>query len=50
VVALDVTKKCGIVEFVESATFCKIDEMNLILEDIFLETHMVDVRNKPMYL
>jgi len=29
---------------------CEIDEVHLILEDTFFETHVVDVRRKPTRL
>ena len=49
-VALHVNLKNGALEFVESFTLCKMDEVELILEDTFFEAHMVDVRHKPVCL
>jgi hypothetical protein len=49
-VALNVNLKCGMLEFKENFTLCKMDEVDLILGDTFFETHTVDVRRKPVRL
>ena len=49
-VALNMTLKCGTLEFVESFTLCEMDEVDLILGDTFFETHTVGVRRKPVRL
>lgn len=36
-VALQVTLKCGTLEFVENFTLCEMDEVDLILGDTFFE-------------
>jgi hypothetical protein len=43
-VALDVTLKCKMLESRESYTFCEMDEVDLILDDILFVVHSVDVR------
>ena len=49
-VALHVDLKSGALEFVESFTQCKMDEVDLILGDTYFEMHIVDVRLKPVRL
>lgn len=49
-VALQVTLRCGTLEFVENFTLCEMDEVDLILGDTFFEAHTVDVRRKPARL
>ena len=49
-VALNVTFKCGTLDFVESFSLCEMDEMDLLLGDTFFETHTVDVKRKPVRL
>ena len=43
-VALDVTLECKKLEIKETFTFCKMNEIDLILSDTFFEAHIVDVR------
>jgi hypothetical protein len=49
-VVWNVNLKCGMLEFKENFTLCEMDEVDLILEDTFFETHTVDVRRKPVWL
>jgi clan AA aspartic protease (TIGR02281 family) len=49
-VALDVTLRNGVWEFVENFTLCEMDEVDVILGDTFLESHAMDVRRKPTQL
>ena len=43
------TLKSEALELVESLILCEMDEVDFILEDRFLKTHMLDVRQKLMY-
>ena len=45
-----VTFKCGTFQFVKSFTLHKMNEVDLILEDTFFDTHTVDTRHKPVGL
>jgi hypothetical protein len=45
-IALDVISKCEMLEFRDSFIFSKMDEVDLILDDIFFEAHIVDGRWK----
>ena len=49
-VVLHVNLKSRALEFVESFTLCEMDEVDLILGDIFFEAYTVDVRRKPVHL
>ena len=49
-VALHVNLKRGALEFVESFILCEIDEVDIILGDIFFEAYAVDVKCKPVRL
>jgi hypothetical protein len=49
-VALDVTLECEKLEIKETFTFCKMDEVDLILSDTFFEAHIADVRQKLVWL
>ena len=42
--ALHMTLKSWALEFVESFTRCEMDEIDLMLGDMFFEAHIIDVR------
>lgn len=48
--ALYVTLRCGTWEYVERFRLCKMDKVDLILEDTFFETYTVYARLKVVYL
>jgi hypothetical protein len=49
-VALGVTVECEKLEFWESFTLYKMNEVNLILGDTFFEAHTLDVKRKLLWL
>jgi hypothetical protein len=49
-VALNMDLKCGTFNFKENFILCEMDEVKIILGEIFFETHTVDVTCKPMWL
>jgi hypothetical protein len=44
-VALNVNLKCRTLRFVEGFTFSETNEVDLVLEDTFIETHTMDVKH-----
>jgi hypothetical protein len=48
--AMHVTFQCGTLDFCQNFTPSEIDEMHVIVKAAFFETHMIDVRCKPVCL